>query len=72
MIKDGPPPKLEGMFSPEFKDFVSQCLIKDPTERPTATDLLSHPFVKHRHRLRMDLVTESREEAKEEEKEASP
>ncbi len=26
------PPKLEGNYSSSFKDFVAQCLIKDPTK----------------------------------------
>ena len=29
-IRSGPSPGIEGDFSPEFKDFVHQCLIKDP------------------------------------------
>lgn len=72
MIKDEPPPILEGDFSPEFKDFVAQCLVKDPNDRPTASQLLRHPFVKHKHKLQMDLVTEFREESKEEEKDSAP
>ncbi|KAI8910040.1 kinase-like domain-containing protein [Powellomyces hirtus] len=32
-------------FSPEFVDFLSKCLTKDPPSRPSAIQLLSHPFV---------------------------
>ncbi|KAG2484274.1 hypothetical protein HYH03_016918 [Edaphochlamys debaryana] len=46
LIPKGPPPALEGdAFSPELRDFVSSCLRKDPSSRPAAKDLLSHPFV---------------------------
>ncbi|XP_075880460.1 dual specificity mitogen-activated protein kinase kinase 6-like [Nelusetta ayraudi] len=31
-------------FSPEFVDFISQCLRKKPNERPAYTELMQHPF----------------------------
>ncbi len=39
-------PKLPDNYSSKFKDFVSQCLIKDPSRRPYAEDLMNHPFIK--------------------------
>lgn len=33
-------------WSPDFLDFVKVCLRKDFTKRPTATELLAHPFVR--------------------------
>mmetsp|Transcript_35556 Transcript_35556/g.48582 ORF Transcript_35556/g.48582 Transcript_35556/m.48582 type:complete len:517 (+) Transcript_35556:56-1606(+) len=32
-------------WSPEFRDFVSQCLRKEVEDRPDATALLKHPFL---------------------------
>jgi len=42
-----PPPSLSNprSWSPVFVDFVSKCLTKDPNERPSAADLLTHHFV---------------------------
>jgi serine/threonine protein kinase len=40
-------PLLKGEnYSAHFKDFVSQCTIKNPLKRPSAAVLLSHPFLK--------------------------
>lgn len=33
-------------YSAEARDFVKQCLIRDPQERPSTADLLKHPFFK--------------------------
>uniref|UniRef100_A0A7S2SBJ8 non-specific serine/threonine protein kinase n=1 Tax=Rhizochromulina marina TaxID=1034831 RepID=A0A7S2SBJ8_9STRA len=46
LIPKNPPPELdEKKYSEPFRDFVSQCLKRDPKERPTARELLSHTFI---------------------------
>lgn len=39
-------PILEGKYSSAFKAFVACCTNKDPLQRPSATELLKHPFLK--------------------------
>ncbi|KAM4531068.1 LOW QUALITY PROTEIN: dual specificity mitogen-activated protein kinase kinase 6-like [Odontesthes bonariensis] len=44
-VVDEPSPQLPtDRFSPEFVDFISQCLRKKPNERPAYTELMEHPF----------------------------
>lgn len=48
MIPTNPPPTFRNpdQWSEPFRDFVSQCLVKNPENRATATQLLQHPFIK--------------------------
>lgn len=45
IIPKNPPPALEGNFSDQFKEFVATCLQKVQTARPSARELLQHPFI---------------------------
>jgi serine/threonine kinase 3 len=49
MIPTKPPPSFRepDRWSPEFIDFVSLCLVKNPEERASATDLLKHEFIRN-------------------------
>ncbi|XP_042390035.1 mitogen-activated protein kinase kinase kinase 3-like [Zingiber officinale] len=39
-------PEIPGHFSPEGKDFLKLCLQRDPSARPSASQLMLHPFVR--------------------------
>ncbi|CAK4885811.1 unnamed protein product [Aphanomyces euteiches] len=67
VIPKNPPPVLEGDFSPKFKDFVACCLKKDAAERPTALELLEHPFIKAKSEKDLSYLTELIERAQIEE-----
>lgn len=40
-------PVIPGHLSDDGKDFVRLCLQRNPLHRPTAAQLLEHPFVKY-------------------------
>lgn len=50
MIPQKPPPSFRdpNRWTTEFIDFVSLCLVKNPEERATASDLLEHVFIRDR------------------------
>eukprot|EP00483_Globobulimina_turgida_P012491 UN12514 len=47
-IATEPPPQLpkDMKFSNQFKDFLYQCINKDPSKRPTAKQLKQHEWIK--------------------------
>ena len=69
-IQKSDPPKLNdpSAWSKDFNDFLAQCLIKDPTKRPTADQLLTHPFIKDvtDKKPLLDLLSEFKAEVHEE------
>ncbi|KAL1461413.1 hypothetical protein WDU94_013313 [Cyamophila willieti] len=46
-IQKSDPPKLDqpSKWSKEFNDFIAKALVKDPSQRPTAEQLLKHSFI---------------------------
>jgi serine/threonine protein kinase len=46
-IQKAEPPRLDcpSEWSNEFNDFLAKCLVIDASQRLTATELLSHPFI---------------------------
>lgn len=47
-IRDMPPPKLKNSHkvSPRLQQFLDRMLVRDPNQRATANELLSHPFLR--------------------------
>ncbi|KAK1297997.1 Mitogen-activated protein kinase kinase 1 [Acorus calamus] len=55
ILYDPSPSPSKTSFSPEFCSFIDACLQKDPDARPTAEQLLSHPFVRKYENAGVDL-----------------
>ena len=54
LIIKSPPPQIEGpSWSKDFKDFVAQCLVKDPAQRASMNDLLKHRWIKNAKRVKV-------------------
>lgn len=45
-IRDAPPPVLPPHFSSECRDFIAQCMKRNPDERKSVKELLKHPFLR--------------------------
>mmetsp|Transcript_3705 Transcript_3705/g.11181 ORF Transcript_3705/g.11181 Transcript_3705/m.11181 type:complete len:499 (-) Transcript_3705:1772-3268(-) len=57
LIPDMEPPQLQGgKWSAEFRDFVGCCLKRSAPERPTAQELLQHPWVRQPSAKLTDLI----------------
>eukprot|EP00172_Hildenbrandia_rubra_P002146 Plantae.Rhodophyta-Hildenbrandia_rubra.ctg2822.p1 GENE.Plantae.Rhodophyta-Hildenbrandia_rubra.ctg2822~~Plantae.Rhodophyta-Hildenbrandia_rubra.ctg2822.p1 ORF type:complete len:413 (+),score=82.20 Plantae.Rhodophyta-Hildenbrandia_rubra.ctg2822:158-1240(+) len=62
MIPKNDPPQLQGdQFSSEFKDFVAACLRKDWLLRPSADELLEHPFIERAERSALVELVDKKE-----------
>lgn len=46
MIGKGQPPLVPDSLSRDARDFILKCIQVNPNDRPTAAQLLDHPFVK--------------------------
>uniref|UniRef100_A0A7N6AAH8 Dual specificity mitogen-activated protein kinase kinase 1 n=1 Tax=Anabas testudineus TaxID=64144 RepID=A0A7N6AAH8_ANATE len=55
-IVNEPPPKLPGIFSADFQDFVNKCLIKNPAERADLKQLMVHTFIKQSEAEQVDFA----------------
>ena len=47
LIPSSPPPQLQHRerYAPALSDLIARCLTKDPDQRPSACDLLAHPYL---------------------------
>lgn len=61
LLASNPAPKLthEEHWSPEFNDFIKQCLQIAPVSRPSAAELLSHSFLKKANIAKLDPLIQA-------------
>ncbi|KAF7726701.1 p21 protein (Cdc42 Rac)-activated kinase [Apophysomyces ossiformis] len=73
-----PPLREPDRWSEEFKDFIQKCTTEDPSQRPSAEELLKHPFLRSvattndmteliEETRRLELMNQEEEEEEEEE-----
>lgn len=55
VLNDEPPLPPQGQFSDDLRDFIHQCLAKDPYKRPSAEALMQHPFITSHLHENIDL-----------------
>lgn len=55
-IVHGSPPTLPDRYSIKAKEFVNDCLKKNPDDRPTYKELLDHSFLKQNSSNQVDMV----------------
>lgn len=56
ILYDPTPTPPRDLFSPEFCSFIDDCLQKDVDLRPTADQLMSHPFIRKYEKENVDLA----------------
>lgn len=58
MIPTKPPPSFRNPdeWSPEFVDFVTKCLVKNPENRASASELINHEFIKKKAKSKDFIV----------------
>ncbi|KFM67355.1 Serine/threonine-protein kinase 3, partial [Stegodyphus mimosarum] len=65
MIPTKPPPSFRDpdRWSSEFIDFVSRCLVKNPDERASASELLQHEYIRNAKPVTIlqQMIAEARE-----------
>ncbi|XP_076960262.1 mitogen-activated protein kinase kinase kinase 1-like [Bidens hawaiensis] len=54
-IGRGQPPPIPDTLSTEAQDFILKCLQVNPNDRPTAAQLLDHPFLRRRTSMNLGL-----------------
>ncbi|MBW0548967.1 hypothetical protein O181_088682 [Austropuccinia psidii MF-1] len=58
-LEDNLPSDRLALYSDEFKNFINLCLLKDVHKRPTAIQLLNHPFIRkptNNHHLKKSIT----------------